>query len=1004
MCIMKISLRKFLFALVFSLVTIYTNAEDFFNFNTVSAQVADIFRYGEFGTSLFTGRMQQTIPIYTLDDPDFKMNIALHYNAEGFKSRKHSGPVGYNWFLEAGGCITREVNGFPDEIFRYRSPFHEEGMYHFVTRVNDIDKNDVFELPYDTLGTLCITGIFPVHMVGNNCLYDVDYEPDIFHFDFLGYKGTFMINNEGKVQIVNGDYVEVDLSGILENEYMPISANDILPFPHNGNSAITIKTTDGYTYIFGGDFSKLEYTVDIYRDGNGMKSFSPYVEDVYVFKPNVSTWYLAKIIAPNNRTVTFNYMPSNIRSLPEDAPAGDSPLWEFNENYNRLAPYYSVLSNYYNHTQFPDNCIDAFNYPAGTGSYYIRSATKTCRIRSIEVSGEQPLRIVFDNVQELLRMYAQSSYYGNTPSMSPSKNNYQLNTIRVLSSDRIIKTVSLTYVYKSFINSVGGYSFNWRFLNSVDISGVGTYRMEYYDGSFPDLLYLSGLSNGNSLIENNEMDEYGYYVGDSPNMALLKKMTYPTGGWQTYEYEAYSYAKKRKYKVVNEDELEMLDVEESGSKRGARIKEVKTYNDSNHLVETRNYIYSEGVYYDNLKVYNFPERFPEDGWPIAFMANYGMLDSHIGYGNVTEEVTNAQGTYTTIHRFDLGENTYSSANDSDLNGRYFCDNQKFGIMSGLMFYRSKIRKWGKQIAIENYDSNNRLLKSTHYKYNDIPDSSMQMCLDTIVIFSHYMFSDVSKKLYLFPDVLTEEVTKDYNQEDSLVATKLYSYDNRLRIKKEITEDSHNIQYFTKYRYPDDIPGADELHGFPSPLFMLINDKRISVPVETISGYIQNETEYVTSGTINLYANNTYGESISPDIGGLHILPYLHQTHSLALSEPITNYQLMDMSDSQVSYDQRYRLTCEYNFDLMYRPISIKPFGAIETKYTWDGIYPVTKTIGNRTWSYTHIPHVGVNSITDPRGITTYYTYDAAGRLIEEYQLVNGAKQILNAYHYHIKTE
>ena len=198
-----------------------------------------------------------------------------------------------------------------------------------------------------------------------------------------------------------------------------------------------------------------------------------------------------------------------------------------------------------------------------------------------------------------------------------------------------------------------------------------------------------------------------------------------------------------------------------------------------------------------------------------------------------------------------------------------------------------------------------------------------------------------------------------------------------------------------------MPGANLLGGFPSALFLMIHSNRTGMPVETISGYTENNTEFITGGVIDVYATHSF-----PANGILNLKSYKYQSLSLALSEPLnaTDYQWMSMSGGQVLYDQRYKLDCQYNYDIMNRPISIQPLGKMATTYTWNGIYPATKTIGNQTWTYTFIPHVGLESMTDPRGITTYYSYDSAGRLIEEYQIVNGNKQILKAYQYHNKTE
>lgn len=1055
-------------------------ARDYNNFNSVSAQVTDMFRYGEFQTSLFTGRLQQTIPIYTIEDPDFKMDIALHYNAEGFKPRKHSGYVGYNWFLEAGGCITREVKGFPDEIYgrmavNYGSYYDMgiEGMYHFIALKKpgwNKSKDDIFALPFSSQSCV-LGGSGEFHNVGDICDDYVDYTPDIFHFNFLGYNGKFIINNEGKVKIISGDYIDIDLSKILtdwEPRNPDRTPDSAFPMSPNKNSTITVKTKDGYTYIFGGDLSKLEYTVDAYNWNIFLyKNLQEYCNSRFN-PPTVSTWHLAQIIAPNKRTVTFHYKPAvkskwfdilgdeTPESIPEDVPGIDDPLWEFNESFDRFSWYFNAQAAYcdqineyiyYNpaFNNLSEDQMDSLwcalnsSTPPYTRqfTYYMYSATKNCILDSITISGAQPLSVVFGNSLETTEMYNYATHYGEN-----RKKNFQLDSVRVLSAGNSIKTAKLSYEYKGFQGN--GYSFNWRFLSSVSISGVGDYHMSYYNGSFPDL-YLNAMGTNAKTYDyrtgrSAETDDYGYYVNSNHSLALLQKIIYPTGGEQTFVYGKYAYDKKRKYSIEDDSYLEMNTINENGILLGARINEVKTFEKGN-LVETKTYSYSDGVYFDNHKVYNmyFIEELaiPEYGWPVQCDANYDLLDTHIGYGKVTETTTNTQGTFKTVYQFDTGSNSYSSRYDTNINGSYECEgfnNLRISVLVGKMFYSSQLSKWGKLISIDNFKSDNHLLSSHNYEYNSLS----HYCTDTIVVFGRYYLgqAEIAQKLYIVPDFITQEIVKTYSQNDSLIITKSYSYDKKLRLKHETITDSRDISHFTKYTYPDEINVSDDDFIFnPNALSLLRRSNRISEPIETVSGYMENNHEYLTSGKINLYTVGSYLEyppkshhapshnpvvpdwldSISYPGGGIRDsliesvvmiqqYPYLHKTLSLSMTEPIADYQAMGANGSIVTYDDRYALDMEYVFDPMGRPTFVKPFGASATTYTWEGIYPKTKSVGKQKYTYTYIPYVGISSVTDPRGITTYYTYDANGRLVETYQIVNGKKQILNAYRYHVKSE
>lgn len=974
---------------------------DFFKDNMTSAQTADMIRYGDTRTSLFTGKMNFSIPVYSLSDPDFDLNVALCYFSDGFKPCKNSGYVGYNWFLQAGGCISREVRNYPDETYRYRFSISKrlEGMYHFAKN-HSINKEDVFALDSNTIYNCGVNNAGP--NIGNNCNISADYQPDIYHFNFCGYEGKFIINNNGKPVVICGDYISIDLSKTLDSKDDNALIERPLPVE---NSQITVITKDGYTYIFGGEISALEYSLSLKNSQQEERQFPPIV----------NTWHLSKIIAPNKRTITYYYKGHNEGTNPSNN------LFVFSQFYDPFA----ISENLENH---PIDQHIKFNY------------TKECILDSICISGEQPIAIYFYN-SLAERMYKHSHY------IARCYENYKLDSIQIRSGNRLIKHAVLSYDYKSHKISSTPY-FYWRFLSNVTISGEGVYSLSYkHPLSYPNL-----------YIETNDdylglMDLNGYWK-DNPTAGLLNEVIFPTGGKQRYTYGTHTYQIERRFRRINANsdiELSSIDYGRSVVATGGRIEKIETFS-NDVLVESTSFSYinnenpwtSTGIYYNKLAIY------PQDENGTTLMVNtpnnYSLLDSHIGYSQVREVIKNGNGNILSqnIYSFDTGAEHYSTFNNPSINVGYSEFSIPYHVYSGALSYNEHLYGKGKIRQLDYYKDGG-IVKSIQYVYNGVPLSQTELipqnqnqlgCVDTIVIFSNFGSIPVARKLFVYPDVLNQEVTTTFSSEVDLITNKTYQYDKKLRLKHETITDSRDISHFTKYTYPDEINVSDDDFIFnPNALYLLRRSNRISEPIETVSGYMENNHEYLTSGKINLYTVGSYLEfppnshhapshnpvvpdwldSISYPGGGIRDslidsvvmirqYPYLHKTLSLSMTEPIADYQAMGANGSIVTYDDRYALDMEYSFDPMGRPTFVKPFGASATTYTWEGIYPKTKFVGKQKYTYTYIPYVGINSVTDPRGITTYYTYDANGRLVETYQIVNGKKQILNAYRYHVKSE
>ena len=960
----------------------------FYNERTFAPQVSNMLRYGSVQTALFTGKLNFSIPIYTLDDPDFDLHVALSYNSEGFQPRKHSGFIGYNWFLEAGGCITREVRDIPDEAIQYdqQSSTTMIGMLRYIED-NAVDKNRVFYFDKELFTDCTVENSSIVdYRLGDQCDFWMDYLPDIFNFNFCGYQGKFMINNMGKPIILEGDFIDVDLSGIYET----YSLNPTEYPQPNSQSQITIKTNDGYTYIFGGDLSAIEYTI------SAKDTHQPMLQS----NPTISTWHLKQIIAPNNRHITYHYK------------SGVENLLLFNEYYD----WFIGTS-----TNLDDINVSKMKY----------NMVKECVLESISVSGNQHLTVKFISALDFNKKYNHSHY-------SLCNYNYMLNSIEVVSNERVLKRANLSYMHMSS-GANGGY-FNWRFLSSVKITGVGEYTLKY-DHSTP---YPNLYTPEEAYRE--EANFYGYWLGN-PCGGLLTEVGFPTGGIQKYQYEKHQYGKEFRYEVKNGSDIEIIEVVPNEIiTLGARIKRVETYSEG-ELIEIKTYSYnrinsntSSGVYYNQIKIYDdiAPTNTLPYGKPMLIKNNnsYSCLTSKIAYARVEETTTRTRTNETnkTEYTFEVGCSGYDSSTDSTIN-RFIPSSEDniYAIISATLTYDNKYAPVGKLSSIKYYNGNS-LVHSKVYKYNNQPltselhspsDSSFG-CLDTVVILSPYLVT-IARKLLIYPPLLEQEITNDYGVDGRPLSNiKQYVYDEKYRVQKLICKNSDDIEYFTEYTYVDDVYTPPTTPPTPNPYFLLYQRHIFNKPIEVINGYVENNQKRIISGVVNLYsigttanvpqqpnmyvfpgAGNTLDRDTinnSDSYGEIIYYPYLSKTLSLQVQNGINDYQMVSLNGAELNYDSRYKAVNEYTFDSQLRPTSIMSIDQVITRYTWDGILPTSKTIGDNTYFYTHIPFVGVNRIVDPRGLVTGYNYYDNGKLKEKYIINNENTEILNAYYYNIRTD
>jgi len=261
-----------------------------------SPEAAAFAKYGNTPVNLYTGTPTISIPIASVRGRTIEVPISLNYDASGIKVEQLATWAGLGWNLNAGGMVTRQVNGLPDDYLTSLPsyfPFYHTSIsadYEFAKGFTPTE-NSIYPQ-----GQLQQYFAFMRKVTRQDTNEKYDIQPDTYSFNALGISGTIFINYSNATAYC------------IESPELKITP---IFFPQLGIQQLAgweIMDAGGNKYFFN-----QSETTHVY-DNDPNDSYRTYN----------SAWALTKVITTNNRdTVNFNYTTLPVWEQEQLAGRGD---------------------------------------------------------------------------------------------------------------------------------------------------------------------------------------------------------------------------------------------------------------------------------------------------------------------------------------------------------------------------------------------------------------------------------------------------------------------------------------------------------------------------------------------------------------------------------------------------------------------------------------------------------------------------------------------------------
>ncbi|MCD0457799.1 hypothetical protein LPB85_20410 [Chryseobacterium sp. LC2016-27] len=999
--------------------------------NTKSPQVTDFIRYGNIPIKKNVGELDLNIPLVSIPTQDGdRINLALSYNASGFIPNKKSGIVGFNWNLNAGGVITRNVVGEADD--QMGSPQTLNGInghyeHGYLVGIKQFGSNNL-ALPTDNdLLTINPNKLIAAIDNTNDQFYEVrlngypnnnstrfETTSDKYSFSFNGISGKFFIAPDGKIEVTTNEphKLKIDLSGVTSQPYISVCSPKY-------ESEIIITDEIGNKYYFGKESKNLEYSVFLGQDISGN----------YAKTPIINSWYQYKTEYQNGEILKYNYqndkiLPDNIYS--SFCKAGTNTFWH-------NIPAYSDLKKFLDLHSTGDN-----NVAQG----HVFSLVKKAYLESIEY---QDYKIVL-SYSDQENLYKNVSITGSSFGRVKQK---KLDNIQIYNNTNVINSIDFGYdIYNTqypriFLKTVKEnarepYEFSYDINNAGTTPSPLTFAIDYwgyYNGKtsndpyfstpviFPAVNYL--LNGDYQYTSDVREPNFNYSI-----MYALQSIKYPTKGSSFFEYEPHQYSLRLERRSDNSFIPKLYSV--NGTSGGSRIKKIYDF-DLNSNQNTREFIYTNDLNQPSGILTEWPRYFFYYNAQISgsfCSGGSGWLNCIPWSSNGSKYIQTASGysrsltegaiiSYSkVIEKFSgNGSTTDYFTSYIDKPDTYFDNSVQLtagnysplpAIKNILLMPSDRSIERDKPYRRLTKDETGNLLEERLFQYNENQSRFDQYHISMNI--SNAWMNPLRN--YYYNDFISSSITKKYFGNNVLQTESKYFYENpnHNMLTKIYTSSTDESVQKTLYKYAHEKSNQ-----------LMIDKNMIGVPLET-------ETTQ-TIGSLDTTLSKI--ETIYP-IG----LP-TSQTGNLVLPLSIKSYDIQNptVSSTEATYDK---------YDSKGNLLQYTTKDGISTVIIWgyNGTQPIAKVVGAtyaqvsssasaiitasdsdasnsinepalitaldnfrkslpsyQVTTYTYDPLIGVTSITPSSGIRERYIYDTANRLEK---IVDVNNTVLKEFKYNYK--